>query len=104
LTQELEPFRIFWRDDLVGEIHNVRELEPDCFVGEYSSLELHPRVRRLFDHFNDLLPEGDSYAGPPGFVVANWYVQTPDGHRQKINFPVPKYDDHTIVWQRVDDD
>ena len=104
LTQEeVEPYRIFWRDDLVAEIHNVREFKPGCFVGEYVSLELHPRVRRLFDDLNDLLPEGDHCAGP-GFVVASWFVQPPDGPRQKINFPIPKYDDHTIVWQHVNDD
>ena len=104
LTQELEPYRIFWRDDLVGGIHNVREFQPDCFVGKYSSLELHPRVRRLFDYFNDRLPENDSYAGPPGFIVANWFVQSPDGSRQRINFPIPKYKNRTIVWQLVDED
>ncbi|WP_186776514.1 hypothetical protein [Rubripirellula reticaptiva] len=102
MTQHSEPYRIYWRDDLTFEIYNVREFQPDCFVGEYVSNELHPRVRRLFDSSNDLLPEGDNYAGP-GFVVANWSVQAPGGRRVKINFPVPKYDEHRIAWKLLDD-
>ena len=103
MTQQVEPYHIFWRDDLVFEIHDVHEFKLSCFVGKYESLELHPRIRRLFDFFNDMLPEGDNYAGP-GFVVANWSVQAPGGPRAKINVPFPKYGDQTIVWQIVDDD
>ena len=102
MTQQVEPYQIFWRDDLVFEIHDVREFRSNCFVGKYEPLELHPRVRRLFDYFNDLLPEGDDYAGP-GFVVANWSVQAPGAARAKINVPVPTYDNHTVAWQLVDD-
>ena len=97
MTQE-EPYRIFWRDELVAEVQNVREFQPDCFVGEYVSLELHPRARRLYDDFNGLLPEGDHCAGP-GFVAVDWFVQAPDRRRQRINLPGIVYGNHKIVWQ-----